>query len=71
MVVGERVVVKWLVPPLPMPQPGPEIMAHLVEVGFNETAPPYAALTRVEDGRELLLALVTGYLPEATDGWEW
>ncbi|MEV0617927.1 hypothetical protein AB0I81_31705 [Nonomuraea sp. NPDC050404] len=71
VIVDERVVVKWLTPPVPLPHPTPEIFAHLVEAGFNDTAPPYAALTAVLDGREHLLALVTGYLPQARDGWEW
>ncbi|MFI6319607.1 phosphotransferase [Nonomuraea sp. NPDC050556] len=72
VVVDERVVVKWLTPPPPMPQPAPEVFAHLTSAGFHETAPPYAALTRAApDGTELLLALVTGYLPGARDGWEW
>lgn len=72
VVVDERVVVKWLTPPLPMPQPAPEVFAHLAAVGFHDTAPPYAALTRAAaDGTEVLLALVTGYLPGARDGWEW
>ncbi|MCK2221570.1 hypothetical protein MF672_048365 [Actinomadura sp. ATCC 31491] len=71
VVVAEQVVVKWLTPPVPLPHPAPELLAHLVEAGFNDTAPPYAALTGPVDGRECLLALVTGYLPEARDGWEW
>ncbi|NUR84443.1 MAG: aminoglycoside phosphotransferase [Nonomuraea sp.] len=71
VVVDERVVVKWLTPPVPMPHPTPEIFAHLVDVGFNDTAPPYLALTRLSDSGEELLALVTGYLPDARDGWEW
>ncbi|MGW4796727.1 hypothetical protein ACWEPC_30325 [Nonomuraea sp. NPDC004297] len=71
VVVDEQVVVKWLTPPVPLPHPTPEIFAHLVDSGFNDTAPPYAALTGVFDGREHLLALVTGYLPQARDGWEW
>ncbi|TMR21039.1 aminoglycoside phosphotransferase, partial [Nonomuraea turkmeniaca] len=71
VVVDEQVVVKWLTPPVPLPHPAPEIFAHLVEAGFNDTAPPYAALTGPVDGRDCLLALVTGYLPEARDGWEW
>ncbi|WP_103955857.1 aminoglycoside phosphotransferase [Nonomuraea solani] len=71
VVVGERVVVKWLTPPQPLPHPTPEVFAHLVEAGFNDTAPPYAALTAVLNGRPHLLALVTGYLPDARDGWEW
>jgi maltokinase len=70
VVVNDRVVVKWLTPPVPLPRT-PEVLAHLVDVGFKDTAPPYAALTRVDGPHEVLLALVTGYLPEATDGWEW
>ncbi|MBG0812912.1 hypothetical protein [Planomonospora sp. ID82291] len=67
VVVGETVVVKWLTLPAPLPQPAPEMFAHLSAVGFTATAAPYAALTR--DGA--LLALVTAYLPDARDGWEW
>ncbi|MGI5283303.1 hypothetical protein ACQEVF_08220 [Nonomuraea polychroma] len=71
VVVDEKVVVKWMTPPVPLPHPALDILAHLVEAGFNDTAPPYAALTGPVDGRDCLLALVTGYLPEARDGWEW
>ncbi|MFC4057544.1 hypothetical protein ACFOWE_04525 [Planomonospora corallina] len=67
VVVGETVVVKWLTPPARLPQPAPETLAHLSAVGFTATAAPYAALSR---GGELL-ALVTAYLPQARDGWEW
>ncbi|GGT06375.1 hypothetical protein GCM10010156_74810 [Planobispora rosea] len=67
VVVAETLVVKWLTPPLPLPQPAPEMFAHLTSVGFTATATPYAAITR---GGELL-ALVTRYLPGARDGWEW
>jgi maltokinase len=72
VVVAERVVVKWLTPPPPLPQPAPEMFAHLTAVGFTGIAPPYAAVAmRGADGGERLLALVTGFLPEARDGWEW
>lgn len=72
VVVGERVVVKWLTPPAPLPQPAPDVFAHLASVGFTATATPYASVSRrADDGSELLLALVTAYLPEAADGWEW
>jgi maltokinase len=71
VVVDESVVVKWLTPPAPLPHPTPDLLAHLVEAGFNDTAPPYAALTGPVDGRDCLLAVVTGFLPEARDGWEW
>ncbi|MFI6797662.1 hypothetical protein [Streptosporangium canum] len=72
VVVGESVVVKWLTPPAPLPQPTPDMFAHLTSVGFTATATPYAAVSRRgDDGGELLLALVTAYLPDARDGWEW
>ncbi|NRQ34378.1 phosphotransferase [Nonomuraea sp. NN258] len=71
VVVGDQVVVKWLTPPVRLPHRTPEILAHLTDTGFNETAPPYAALTRADEHGELLLALITGYLPDAEDGWEW
>ncbi|MEV6980720.1 hypothetical protein AB0M95_05590 [Sphaerisporangium sp. NPDC051017] len=72
VIVDERVVVKWLTPPLPLPQPAPEVYAHLAAVGFTETAQPYAALVACPaDGPETLVALMTAYLPEARDGWEW
>ncbi|SDJ64825.1 hypothetical protein [Nonomuraea jiangxiensis] len=71
VVVGEQVVVKWLNPPVPLPHPAPEILAHLAEAGFNDTAPPYATLTCDLDGVAHLVAIVTGYLPQARDGWEW
>ncbi|MFC3983598.1 hypothetical protein [Streptosporangium jomthongense] len=67
VVVGESVVVKWFTPPAPLPQPAPDVLAHLAETGFTATATPYAALCR--EGR--LLALVTAYLPGAVDGWQW
>ncbi|WP_162795619.1 phosphotransferase, partial [Nonomuraea lactucae] len=71
VVVGDQVVVKWLTTPAPMPHPTPDVFAHLVRAGFEDTAPPYAALTRADKSGEVLLALVTGYLPQARDGWEW
>ncbi|WP_436759455.1 hypothetical protein [Streptosporangium sp. V21-05] len=72
VVVGERFVVKWLTPPAPLPQPAPDVFAHLTSVGFTATATPYASVSRrAGDGSELLLALVTAYLPGAADGWEW
>ncbi|GII61726.1 hypothetical protein Skr01_18110 [Sphaerisporangium krabiense] len=70
VVVDERVVVKWLTPPQPLPHPAPDVHAHLAAVGFTRTALPYAALVRHGDPGELV-ALVTAYLPDARDGWEW
>jgi maltokinase len=67
VVVDERVVVKWLTPPAPLPHPAPAVLGHLAAAGFRDTAPPYAAVTL----GSTLVALVTGYLPGARDGWEW
>src|SRR6266480_299836 len=61
VVVGERVVVKWIREPSPHPHRAPGILARLVAAGFHQTAPAYAAVHR--DGG--LIALVTGYLPDA------
>ncbi|MEO3809774.1 hypothetical protein ABGB17_12310 [Sphaerisporangium sp. B11E5] len=72
VIVGERLVVKWLIPPAPLPQPAPEFFAHLTAVGFTETARPYAALTAPgAGGHGTLVALVTAYLPDAADGFDW
>jgi maltokinase len=67
VVVGEQVVVKWIREPSRTPHRAPGILARLAAAGFTRTAPPYAAVHR--DG--ILVALVTGYLPEAHDGWDW
>ncbi|GAA4058745.1 phosphotransferase [Nonomuraea soli] len=67
VVVDERVVVKWLTPPAALPHPAPAVLGHLVRAGFTDTAPPYAAVTTDSH----LVALVTGFLPGARDGWEW
>ncbi|MFC5817371.1 hypothetical protein [Nonomuraea harbinensis] len=67
VVVDERIVVKWLTPPVPLPHPALDVLPHLARTGFPHTAPPYAALL----AGSRLLALVTGYLPDATDGWTW
>lgn len=65
VVVGERVVVKW------MRSPGadrsPRLLAHLAEAGFTRMPTPHAALFRGSD----LVALITRFLPGALDGWDW
>jgi len=65
VVVGERAVVKW------MRSPGdaraPRLLAHLAAAGFTRMPTPHAAAFR--DGE--LVALITAFLPEAEDGWDW
>jgi maltokinase len=71
VVVGERVVVKWLRPQAGNRSPAraPDLLAHLVAAGFTRTPTPYAAVYR--DRPSDLVAIVTAYLPGAADGWEW
>ncbi|WP_157744481.1 aminoglycoside phosphotransferase [Micromonospora viridifaciens] len=72
VVVGERVVVKWMRPATGGEAPGraPDLLAHLAAAGFIRTPTPYAAVYR--DGPEAdLVAVVTGFQPAAADGWDW
>jgi maltokinase len=65
VVVGERVIVKWMRSPGPDRSPG--LLAHLAEAGFTRMPTPHAALFRGGD----LVALITQFLPGALDGWDW
>lgn len=65
VVVAEQVVVKWMRPPAPARAPG--LLAHLAANGFIRTPTPFGAAFQ----GEALVALVTAYLPEAVDGWDW
>ncbi|WP_146605886.1 aminoglycoside phosphotransferase [Micromonospora craterilacus] len=71
VVVGERVVVKWMRPAADgSPDRAPDLLAHLAAVGFTHTPTPYAAVYR--DGPDGgLTAVVSGFLPDAADGWDW
>ena len=69
VIVGETVVVKWFTRPRRGRHRAPDLLEHLasLDAAATETATPYAVLEW--DGA--LIALVTGYLPGARDGWEW
>jgi maltokinase len=67
VIVDESVVVKWLVPPVPAPHPGVELIRHLVAAGFDEMP----AFVGVDERDGVVYAIVTSYLPAALDGWEW
>ncbi|NJC71944.1 aminoglycoside phosphotransferase [Planosporangium thailandense] len=72
VVVGERVVVKWMRPAAGgrSPDRAPDLLAHLAAAGFTRTPTPYAAV--YHDGPDGgLAAVVTGFLPDASDGWDW
>ena len=66
VVVGERVVVKWMRTPTSDAR-APVLLGHLAAVGFDRMPTPYAAVYRDDD----LVALVTAFLPDAVDGWDW
>ena len=67
VVVGEQVVVKWLHPAVPSPHPGAELLMYLTAQGY--TAMP-AYLGVVEED-ELVQAVITEYIPDSLDGWDW
>ena len=67
VVVGGEVVVKWLVPPVPAPHPGVEVLTHLTRAGFADM-PPFLG---VEERDGVVCAVATGYLQGAHDGWDW
>lgn len=65
VVVAEQFVVKWMRPPAAARSP--ELLAHLAASGFTRTPTPFGAF--FEDSA--LVAMVTAFLPDAVDGWEW
>lgn len=72
VVVGGRVVVKWLRDVADDPQPSLAALAQLSAVGFEQMPAPYAVLTWTSPtGRALPVAYVTEHLAGAADGWTW
>lgn len=67
VIVGDEVVVKWLVPPVPTPHAGVEVLEYLERQGFSHMP----ALVGVETQHEMVVAIATRYLPGARDGWDW
>ena len=67
VIVDERVIVKWFVPPVPVPHIGTRLVEHLTEVGFPHM--PSFRGVEVVDGA--VRAIMTDFVPGSTDGWEW
>jgi maltokinase len=67
VVVDESVVVKWMQPPVPVPHPGVEVIRHLTWRGFDEMPP----LLGVDERDGFVHAIVTTYVGDAADGWDW
>lgn len=66
VIVGERVVVKWMREPSAGAR-APMLLEHLARTGFVDLPTPYAVVSRGDD----LVAIVSAYLAEALDGWDW
>jgi maltokinase len=72
VVVGERTIVKWFRRVGPGPSRAQTLVAHLDAVGFAGIPAPLGSLIwRSPAGVELTLAQGDGFLPAATDGWDW
>ena len=67
VIVGEEVVVKWLLPPVLAPHPGVQLLHHLAARGFDDM-PRFLGVEQLD---EMVLAVATEYLPGAFDGWDW
>ena len=67
VIVGELVVVKWLLPPVHGTHPTVRSMTHLCSVGFTEMPIFYGALVE----GEFTTAIITGFVTGALDGWDW
>jgi maltokinase len=72
VVVGDRVIVKWLRFVSDDPQPSLAALAQLSAVEFDPMPTAYAVLTWTSPtGRALPVAYVSEHLPDARDGWTW
>ena len=72
VVVGERIVVKWLRQVDDAAHPAPATLAHLADVGYHGIPKSYGALLwRAPSGREVPCGTVSAYLPGARDGYQW
>lgn len=67
IVVADEVVVKWLRPPVPVPHPGVELLRTLTAQRFPHM-PGFVGAHEVDD---MVLAVLTQYVPGALDGWDW
>lgn len=72
VVVGRRVVVKWMHAVDDEPQPSLAALAQLSAVGFDQMPAAYAVLTWTSPtGRALPVAYVSEHVAGAEDGWTW
>lgn len=70
VVLGDDVVVKWLLHPTADEQPAPMRLATLARAGFTGT-PRLLGLVELSPVGSPLIAMLTEYVPDTQDGWEW
>jgi maltokinase len=72
VVIGERVIVKWIRELSDVAHPAPNALEHLSAVGFAEVPLSYGIITwRSPRGYWLPVAFAGEYLAGARDGWQW
>ena len=69
VVLSEQIVVKWLLHPVAEEQPAPMRLATLARSGFRGTPRLVGLVELATDGS--LVAMITEYVPDTRDGWEW
>ncbi len=71
VIVGERVVVKWVLHPTDEDQPAPQRLTTLARAGFTGTPRPWGLVRLHDADRSTLVAMAVEYVPDTEDGWEW
>ncbi len=72
VIIGERAVLKLLRRVFPGPHPEVDMGGVLTEGGFANTAPLLGHVYRMdENGKQFVLAVLQGYIPNQGNGWEW
>ncbi|MCX6431540.1 MAG: aminoglycoside phosphotransferase, partial [Actinobacteria bacterium] len=70
VMLGDDVVVKWILHPTADEQPAPARLLALARAGFSGT-PRLLGLVELASAGSPLVAMVTQYVPSTRDGWEW
>lgn len=72
MIIGERAVLKLLRRLFVGAHPEVTMSGALTEGGFANTAPLLGYVYRInEQGEQMVLAVLQGYIPNQGNGWEW
>lgn len=72
IIIGERAVLKFLRRLFKGSHPEVTMSGALTEGGFANTAPLLGYVYRVdEQGEQVVLAVLQGYIPNQGNGWEW